>query len=127
MGRWVQLQVFKNKTKQKMLVFIQNSIYRIIYIGRKKLLLKYVILLNIHIYEKRICIKILIVIYYFRLCSSSAKLALISIKVISDFILYNKKGRGEIENYHNSKVTKDKSGQKLYIDFFLAMVILIIH
>lgn len=110
-----------------MLVFIQNSIYRIIYIGRKKLLLRYVILLNIHIYEKRMCIRILIVIYYFSLCSSSAKLAFISIKVISDFTLYNKKGRGEIQNYHNSKVTKDKSGQKLSTDFFFATVILITH
>lgn len=109
--------IFTEKNK-KMLVFIQNSIYRIIYIGRKKLLLRNVILLNIHIYEKRICIRILIVIYYFRLHSSSAKLAFISIKVISNFILYNKKERGEIDNYHNSKVIKDKSGQKLYSDVF---------
>ena len=65
--------------------------------------------------------------YYFSLCSSSAKLAFISIKVISDFILYNKKGRGEIENYHNSKVTKHKSGRKLYMDLFLPTVILITH
>ena len=64
--------------------------------------------------------------YYFSLCSSSAKLAFISIKVISDFILYNKKRRGEIENYHNSEVTKHKSRQKLYRDFS-ATVIPIAH